>query len=798
MAMRLLRSSRSVGLGLFRKNSNFPSHVPISLRSLTTRAEQTEASGSTPTGSVAASAEHPTGPKEKHTFQAETKQLLNIVANSLYTDKHVFIRELVSNASDALEKLRHGQVAGEATDDAETPLQVRITTDEATNTITIADTGIGMSKAELIENLGTIARSGSKAFVEKLKAQGKAAADGGAGIIGQFGVGFYSAFMVCDRLEVFSRSSIPGSPAYCWTSDGDGSYEISEAAGVTRGTKVVIRLRESCREFSNPIAVKDILMRYSQFVQFPITLNGKQVNTVQAIWAMSKASITAEQYEAFYKFKSGDFESPLYRLHFSSDAPIALNALLFVGQSHEEKYGMGRIKPGVDLYSRKVLIEASSKVLPDWLRFMHGVVDSEDIPLNISRETMQDSALVKRLSSVLTRRVLRFFDSEARREPQRYNQKFFMEFGQFLKEGAVTDTTYAPDIAKLLRFESSTLPAGSLTSFDDYISRMPPGQKDIYYLVAPHRGIAEASPYMEAFKGARKRVAAAAGKVSADADVVVASDAAAAAAVPPVDDSSVAELHVDDVEVLFLYSSIDDFVMNSTREFSGRRLVTAETAELNPETLKGLQPGGANAAAGDSAADQETTRLTDAQVDELGSWLLQVLPTRLSKVRATNRLSSSPAVVTDHESAAMRRMMRLVEQSAGKDAAALKAESHMLPKQTLEVNPSHPIIVRLHKARLTQPDMARVVAEQVVDNALIAAGLVDDSRTMLPRLTALLELVLGGSATSYKSEAALESRRFIPEREVDERAGLDLASKLSDDLNTEIKRNDTSDAKHGY
>ena len=314
------------------------------------------------------------------------------------TDKHVFIRELVSNASDALEKLRHAQVAGEAVGDAETPLQIRITTDEATNTITIADTGIGMSKAELIENLGTIARSGSKAFLERLKAQGKGAGDVGTSIIGQFGVGFYSAcefqpqrsaltlplgtaarlacaVMVCDRLEVFSQSSTPGVPAYCWTSVGDGSFEISEAVGCVRGTKIVIRLKDACREFSNPLTVKDVLMRYSQFVNFPsalwckesracrrrvtcpraaVVLNGKQVNTVQAIWAMSKADITEDMYTAFFKFKSGDYEAPLYRLHFSSDAPIALNALLFVGQTHEEKYGLGRIKPGVDLYSRKV------------------------------------------------------------------------------------------------------------------------------------------------------------------------------------------------------------------------------------------------------------------------------------------------------------------------------------------------------------------------------------------------------------------------------------------------------------
>jgi TNF receptor-associated protein 1 len=504
---------------------------------------------------------------------------------------------------------------------------------------------------------------------------------------------------------------------------------------------------------------------------------------VQAIWAMSKAEVTEEQYTEFYKYKSNDFEPPLYRLHFESDAPIAMKALLYVGSTHEEKYGMGRIKPGVDLYSRKVLIEAHSGIIPDWLRFLHGVVDSEDIPLNISRETMQDSALVRRLRSVLTRRALRFLDAEARRDPAAFNSKFFAEFGNFLKEGAVTDAAYSADIAKLLRFESSALPAGTLTSFDDYISRCPPGQNAVYYLVAPHRGIAEASPYMEAFRGARKGTA----------------PAAAAAA-------GGTEAHPDDVEVLFLYSPIDDFVMNNLREFNGRKLVTAEAAELDPAALKGAAAGAAAkkegedaaaAAAGtDGAAGKEASAaaatgasasLTPAQVDELGAWLLKALPKRLGKVRATTRLRNSPAVVTDHESAALRRMMRMVEQTAGKDAEAVRAEAHMLPKQTLEINPAHPVVTRLFAIREAQPELALVVAEQIVDNALVAAGLVDDARTMLPRLNAILERVLGveaapGSAGAYTSAEAVSAKRYTSPREADERAGIELGQALFDDL----------------
>jgi TNF receptor-associated protein 1 len=691
-------------------------------------------------------------------------------------------RELISNASDALEKVRHMQVAGQPVRDAETPLAIHVLTNEVEGTITFVDTGVGMTSEELVENLGTIARSGSRAFLAKLRASsGEGSSGGGSGsgggndtgsnIIGQFGVGFYSAFMVADSVRVFSMSASPSAPGYAWSSAGDGAYSIAPATGCARGSKVVIKLREACREFASAAAVKAVIVKHSNFVNFPIFLNGAQVNTVRALWTLPKADVTEEQYTEFYKYKSGDFEAPLYRLHFSADAPTAIKALLYIGSSHEEKYGMGRVKPGTDLYSRKVLIEASSGILPDWARFVQGVVDSEDIPLNISRETMQDSALHRRLRAVLTRRLLRFLETESRRDAEAYNTKFFPEFGQFLKEGAITDAPYAGDIAKLLRFESTAAPPGSLTSLDEYVSRMPPGQGAIYYLVAPHRGIAEASPYMEGFKG---------------------------------------------VEVLFLYSSIDDFVMNNLREYNGRKLTTAETADLNPETLLGAAAGagagakkaapaaaegegaassgsegggtptnasgaaaaaaagaedGAPAAGGGGGMPAPPPPLTPEAMDALAKWMVREFPTKISRVRPTNRLRSSPCVVTDHESSSLRRMMRMVESSSGKDAGALRMESHVLPKQSLEVNPSHPVIIALAGLKDSQQDLARTVVEQLLDNALVAAGLVDDPRAMLPRLNALLERVVGvaGAGGGYAGEAALEARRWVSPREARER-----------------------------
>ena len=742
-------------------------------------------------------------------FQAETRQLLNIVTNSLYTDRHVFLRELISNASDALEKARLHAASGgtlSAGGLSATPLAITVTTDAATRTLTVEDSGIGMSREELIDNLGTIARSGSRAFLARLREEGGGGGaspvpaagsdDAGAGsagsrIIGQFGVGFYSVFMVCDSVTVISRGAEPGAPAWRWTSSGDGDFEVSPVAegdaAPARGTRVTLALKESAREFAGA-AVKDVIVRYSSFLAFPIHLNGKLVNTVGAIWARSKADVTEAQYTEFYKFKSGDFEPPLYRLHFASDAPLALSALLFAGSTHEEKYGMGRVKPGVDLYSRRVLIQAGAPVLPDWLRFLHGVVDSEDVPLNIAREGMQDSALLRRLRAVLTRRVLRFLESEARRDPAVYARRFFSEFGTFLKEGAVSDASYAPEIARLLRFESSALPPGEMTSFDEYISRSPTGQTAIYYLVAPHRGLAEASPYMEAFRSA-----------------------SAAGGAP--------------TEVLFLYAPLDDFVMNNLREFNGRKLVTAEMADLDPTKLAG--EGGASAAQAPAVAstdgDASTTAaaapsaLTAEQVAELGEWLRTTLPGRVSKVRATTRLRSSPAVVTDHESAAVRRMMRLVEQSSGsrQDSEAVRQEAHMLPAQTLEVNAAHPVIVRLHALRNAAPAAAALIAEQVLDNALVAAGLVDDARVMLPRLNALLEMAIeahgpagasagtgaGGdsaAAAAYRATAAATAtRRHTSDKESSERASLAAMRAAVDESVTDPSAADGGEAATG-
>jgi len=392
------------------------------------------------------------GESETHGFQAETRQLLDIVAKSLYTDKEVFVRELISNSSDALSKLRHAGLTGAAAEGAEgaaaAAAEVRVTVDSEANTLTVSDSGIGMTRDDLHNNLGTIARSGSKAFVAGLAGKGKegekAKGDEGSSatdIIGRFGVGFYSAFMVAEEVTVYTRSGLAegDTAGYCWKSNGSGSYTIAEAEGVEVGTKIVMKLSDDAKEFSSESGIKRILQKHSNFVSFPIMLNGERVNTVGALWAQSASSISEEQHVEFYRYVAGAYDKPTYTIQFQADAPIAIQALLYAPETHSEKYGMGRMSPGVSVYSRKVLIDAKSeKILPDWLRFMKGVVDSEDIPLNISREHLQDSALVKKVSNVVTSFVLSNFKTQSRKHPEKFNL-FFHEFQAFFKEGVCSD-----------------------------------------------------------------------------------------------------------------------------------------------------------------------------------------------------------------------------------------------------------------------------------------------------------------------------------------------------------------------
>ena len=610
---------------------------------------------------------------ETHEFQAEIKQLLDIVVHSLYTEKEIFVRELVSNASDALEKLRHTQLTEKDIFEAEKELEINLTTDDKAKTLTIQDTGIGMTRDELVKYLGTIAHSGSKAFLQALK-------EGGAkndNLIGQFGVGFYSAFMVAKTVKVYSRSYKPDETGHVWTSDGSGSYTVDEAADLSRGTKIVIELNDESGDFATDSRVKSILERYSAFVTFPINLGGERVNKVSALWLRSKSEITDEEYTEFYKFQGHAYDAPRLKLHFSADAPLAINSILFVPQNNPEKFGMTRAEPAVSLYCRKVLIDPSPKdLLPEWARFLKGVVDSEDLPLNISRETMQDRALIEKLGKVITKRFLKFLGDEAKNKPDDYN-KFYGEFGYFIKEGAATDYTHKEALAKLLRFESSLTEKGKTTSLADYVSRVGEEQKEIYFLIGPSREAIERGPYLEGFKSRN-------------------------------------------LEVLFCYEAVDDYVMRNLGEFDGKKLVAADSADVKL-----------------SEKTEEGEALSKDEIDALAKWIKETLGDRVNEVKASDRLVDSPAAVLNADSfmtPQMRAMMKAMQKDGdGPAAPAIKVN--------LELNPRHAVIKKLSASKDTSGEKAGLIAEQLFDNAMLAAGLLEDPSTMVQRLYKLLEQV---------------------------------------------------------
>lgn len=610
---------------------------------------------------------------EKHHFQAEIQQLLDIVIHSLYTDKEIFVRELISNAADACEKVRFRQTSGQPIFEPAKPLTIAISTDEKENTIAFTDTGIGMTHGELVENLGTIAHSGTKAFLKQLAEDKRPDAK----LIGQFGVGFYSAFMVAERVTVLSRSGVPEEQGWKWSSADASGYELEPAADLPRGTKVILHLKEDAKDFLKPETLESTIKRYSNFVQFPIELNGKRLNTIQAIWTRQPSEIKPEEYDEFYQYVGHDHEKPLLRLHFTADAPLAIQALLFVPQRNFETMGLGRMESEVNLYCRKVLIQAHAKgLLPDWLRFLKGVVDSEDLPLNISRETMQDTSLVQKLSKILTGRFLKFLEDQAQKQPETY-EKFYDEYNRFLKEGAVTDFTHKDAVGKLLRYESSKTEAEKKTSLADYVSRMATDQTEAYYLLAPNREAAENSPYFEVFRARG-------------------------------------------YEVLFLYDPWDEFVMEHLHSFQEKPLKPAEKASLE-------------------LAESGKTELSDAHAADLAKWLKETLGEKVNEVRVSKRLVESPALIVDADKF-LTSSMRKVLQAAGRNRMSAKLD--------LEINPGHVVIQRLAQERQKDAALAGQVAEQLLDNARVAAGLLEDPRAMVKRLNQLLERVLGGSGSS--------------------------------------------------
>ncbi len=616
---------------------------------------------------------------ETREFQSETRKVLDIVINSLYTERDIFVRELVSNAADALEKYRHISLTEKPDFDAHVPLEISIDCDDKKHILTIADTGIGMTKEELESNLGTIAHSGSGNFLEELAE----AAKKDVNLIGQFGVGFYSVFMVAKKVRVQTRSW-DESEGHEWESDGGGSYTIKPCEGLHRGTKIIIELKDDAQEYATKFTLERIIKQYSTFVPFPVKVEGKTVNTVQAIWTRSKSEITDEEYTEFYKFVGNAVDEPFYRLHFSADAPLAINALLYVPQENYETLGMGRMQPGVNLYCQRVLIDQHSEnILPEWLRFVKGVVDSEDLPLNISRQALQDNALVAKIRRVITKRFIKFMAEEAKKDTEKY-EKFWKIFGIFIKEGVTTDFEFQKDLGKLLRFESSATKPGELTSLDAYIERMQDGQDSIYFINGPSRTALENGPYVEMFKK-------------------------------------------QGVEILYTLEPIDDFVLNHLGEYEEKKLVSADRGDLHlPEgESKETEP-----------VEQQGEKLDNETVNGLCEFFKKTLGDRIQEVKASDRLVDSPAMIVNVDGYMTSSMERIMQAQGGEMAMAGKKE--------LEINPVSPLMKKLAAVKEAKPEFAADIARQIYDNAMIQAGLLVDSQEMVSRNYRILEQIAEG------------------------------------------------------
>lgn len=632
---------------------------------------------------------------ETFAFKAEIKQLLDILVHSLYTERDIFLRELVSNASDALNRVQFEQLTNPNVLDPDAELKIRITANEEAGTLTISDTGIGMTQAEMAENLGVIAHSGAKAFIETMKEakNGASAQD----VIGQFGVGFYSVFMVADQVRVVSRSHEPDSKAYVWESAGDESYTIEESEREGRGTDIIITLKDDAKDFVQAWQLKDIIRRHSDYIAFPIYVDEDEeaTNKQTAIWRQQSGEISDEQYDDFYKMLTLDFEGAQHRVHVRADVPLQFYALLYVPGNVEPNMFSPRKEAGLKLYARKVLIqEYSTELLPEYLQFMQGVVDSEDLPLSVSRESVQATRVIANLKKTLTSRVLGEFKRMVKNDRDKF-LGIYEQFGRFFKQGLTISPEDKGDLEKLLLFNTTgdDNPA-TWSSLQDYVERMAATQDDIYYIIGDDFHSARRSPHLDAF---RQR----------------------------------------GIEVLYFTDPIDSFMVVGLTDYDGHSLRNVDEADIDLSDM---------GEAAETEAEAQHEALAEGDFGSLQARFKAVLGDRVQAVRESKSLLGSPARLVSDDSSNQRNMFRINR---------LLDKEYELPVKTLELNPRHPLLHNLSQMMGSGPDdpMIGVVIEQLFETALLQDGLHPDPAAMADRLLLLMQAATG----TPQSDLDLES-----------------------------------------
>ena len=611
-------------------------------------------------------------------FKAETRQLLDILIHSLYTEREIFLRELISNASDALSRISFEMLINRDVLDADAELAIKITADVENNTLTISDTGIGMTAEELRENLGTIAHSGARAFVSAAQTAGKNISD----IIGQFGVGFYSAFMVAETIQVISRSYQPDSQAAVWTCSGEDTFTIEPATVEQRGTTIILKLKPDASEFTQEYRIREVIRKHSEFVSFPIYVGEKpeQINRQVAIWRQPPRKLEKKEYEDFYQQLTLDLTPPITYTHLAVDAPVQMFAILYVPSNPERGIFSLRKEDGLKLYSRKILIQDYCKdLLPPYFRFIQGIVDSEDLPLNVARESYQVTKVLTQLKQLLTTKIIDMLQKLAANQPDDY-MNFWREYSIYLKEGVATEPAESDSLFPLLRFRTTQQPDG-WSSLDDYCSRMKSEQTDIYYLIGDDPRSISNSPHLD-------------------------------------------YLRQLDYEVLLLSDPIDSFMLIRLTQYKDHHLVNIAKSDLK-------MPG-----AGPNTTSTEDQSTSPQISNELWVPLINKFQSRLgdkiSSVRITDRLSDSPARLVDPEgtvNAELQRVYRLIK------------EDYEIPKKILELNPGHPIIQSL--ASLPEDDeLTAVVIDQIYENTLLIEGLHPNPASMIGRIHQIIQSAL--------------------------------------------------------
>lgn len=590
---------------------------------------------------------------ENKTFKAETKKLLDIVTHSLYTDKEIFLRELLSNCNDALEKQRYLETCGKLTMSGD-PLYISITTNEKNKTLTIFDSGVGMTRDEMIDNLGTIAKSGTQSFLKEMKEK-----DGTESLIGQFGVGFYSSFIVGDQVEVISKTQNE-EKASIWVSDGSGEYSISDVENNTfsRGTKIIIHLKPECRDFARGSEIIKIAKKHSNFISYGIKVNGEKINDVQAIWYRNKKDISKEEYQRFYEAVNSGSKLPFkYLLHFASDTPLDIKSIIFIPSTNSEKFGMADDNQGLSLYSKKILIKPKcQELLPRYLRFVRGIIDCSDIPLSISRESYQDSNLIFKLKTVITKRILKKLEEEMKNNSEEYDS-WYEDFKSFLKEGILSQQESTDVLLRLQRFKCN-IGSDKNISIDDYIEKMQKNQNKIYYYVSGEKDIKN-SVFLQQLEGT-------------------------------------------DLPVLCSSNPVDEMIFKQIGNYKDFSFVNIENEK--DDYLDKLK----------DSRGETINKIPEDDISAYTTWIKNELEPYVGKVTLSKRLTKTPILVSSETSANMNGFMAMMQST---DPELL------LKNLSLDINPSHEIIIKLNELRKTDSKSASLIVKTLFDAGLCQSNL---------------------------------------------------------------------------